>query len=83
MELSRTEVFVVSLDGTALLGVPADEAVKAVAARSPFDPDDPELGWSYTFPALALALWRPTLDDESFSTVGVGVPGYFPRQASR
>ena len=83
MELSRTELFVASLEGTALLDVPADEAVDAAAARSPFDPDDPELAWSYPFPALDLALWRPARGDAPFSTVGVAVPGYFALPKSR
>jgi hypothetical protein len=62
-----------------VLEVEAEKAVQAVSARASFDENDPELGWSFVFPELDLALWRPTREEESFSTVGVGVNGYFDR----
>jgi hypothetical protein len=54
--------------------------VHEVGSRSKLDETDPELGYSYIFPTLELALWRPDNDDEEapyFSTVGAGLLGYF------
>ena len=70
--------------GTDVFAQPAARLVELVAQDGPYDPDDPELGYSYIFPHLELALWRPVLpegeeDPEGryFSTIGVGRPGYF------
>jgi len=54
--------------------------VHEVGSRSKLDETDPELGYSYIFPTLELAFWRPDTDDEEapyFSTVGAGLLGYF------
>ena len=54
--------------------------VHEVESRSQLDEADPELGYSYVFPTLELAFWRPDNDDEEapyFSTVGAGLSGYF------
>jgi hypothetical protein len=74
------------LDGVPVLRVPADEAVGHIVRVAAFDESDPELPYSYVFQALDLALWRPTLPEDehdregrTFSTVGVGVRGYFAR----
>ena len=82
IELSYSDTFIAEFDGVAVLQVAAEDAVEAVATRAPLDQGDPELGWSFVFPELDLALWRPTREDESFSTVGVGVEGYFSRSGA-
>ena len=61
--------------------------LKLVSAVAPFDPEDPELGFTYAFPDLSLGLWRADLPspgedpghDARFQTVLVGVPGYYTR----
>ena len=49
-----------------------------------FDDSHPELGYSYVYPALETALWRPVIPESeddaeglTFETVGVGARGYF------
>ena len=54
--------------------------VHEVGCRARLNETDPELGYSYIFPTLELALWRPDNDDKKapyFSTVGAGLSGYF------
>jgi hypothetical protein len=54
--------------------------VHEVGCRAELDETDPELGYSYIFPNLELAFWRPYNDDKKapyFSTVGAGLSGYF------
>jgi hypothetical protein len=70
--------------GHDLLAIAAQEAVDLLAQEAPFDPDDPERGYSSTFPARDLSLWRETLpededapDGRTFTTVGLGIPGSF------
>jgi hypothetical protein len=51
-----------------------------VGCRAKLDETDPELGYSYIFPALELAFWRPYNNNREaphFSTVGAGLSGYF------
>ena len=72
-----------------IFSMPADDAVAWVGQDAPYDLNDPELGYSYTFRSLELTLWRPTLPDEAyegeddlaagrvFATVGIGIRGYF------
>ena len=67
---------------------PADEVVAHISKEVAPDPHDPEYGYSYIFPAWELALWRPTIpahasDDDGryFSTIGIGVTGYFTARA--
>ena len=81
IELSKAEEVDPIVFGEKILQLTADDAVKHVERH---DESNPELGYSYVFPALELALWRPVIpeseDDEegrTFSTVGVGVRGYF------
>lgn len=73
--------------GMSVFQTQADDLIAAIGAESPYDPDNPELGYSYIFPDLELSLWRPTMPEEEqsredtdgryFATVGVGVRGYF------
>lgn len=54
--------------------------IREIGCRAKLDETDPELGYSYTFPTLELAFWRPDNDDGEtpyFATVGIGVAGYF------
>ena len=51
-----------------------------------YDPDDPEVGYSYIYPDLDLSVWRSTMpegqeDDEGrfFRSVGVGRAGYYAK----
>jgi hypothetical protein len=84
IELSRDCGFDAVFDGTNVFDVPADDLVSQLTRLTPFDPNDPELGYSFVFPRWELALWRPvTLDVEGryFSTVGIGVRGYFSGDA--
>jgi len=62
---------------------PADEAVAMVERDAPYDRNNPELGYSYSFPALDLCLWREIIPDSpdteyglAFCTIGIGVKGY-------
>ena len=70
--------------GIDVFATPADVVVSHVARDTAFDPDHWELGYSYIFPALDLSLWRPVLpespedtDGREFSTIGIGVVGYY------
>lgn len=54
--------------------------VAEINRRSRLDETDPELGYTYKFPSLELAFWRPDDNDKEtpyFSTVGIGVSGYY------
>ena len=84
IELSKSEEVEPIVFGEKILQLRADDAVELVERHAAFDESHPELGYSYVFPALELALWRPVIpeseDDEegrTFSTAGVGVSGYF------
>jgi hypothetical protein len=57
--------------------------ISEIELRAELDKTDPELGYSYVFPSLELAFWRPYMEDEEAPyfatvgiTVGIGVPGY-------
>ena len=57
--------------------------ISEVSRRAKLDETDPELGYTYIFPSLELAFWRPDNDDDEapfFATVGIGVSGYFSTQ---
>jgi hypothetical protein len=86
VELSRVEPSVVALyRGADVFALTADEAVALVGRDAPFDPSHPEHGYTYVFPALELALWRPVVEEPEgrhFSTIAVGVPGYFSGRVS-
>ena len=74
--------------GIDFFSLKADEAIALISKDAPYDPNDPELGYSYVFPALELSIWRPVLPDpeddedntstdQGFSTIGIGRPGYY------
>jgi hypothetical protein len=80
IELSRGGDFDATFAGERILEIPADDAVRFVESFAPYSTSDPELGWSYVFPALDLSLWRPVTGGEegrTFATVGVGRAGYY------
>jgi hypothetical protein len=91
IELSRDSGFEAYFDSVNVFEVPADELVRRLAQITEFDPDDPELGTSYTFPKWELSLWRPFVpygprpflrspgneEGRYFSTIGIGVAGYY------
>jgi hypothetical protein len=84
VELARSEKFVATYRGVNLHELPADDAVNFICQDAAFDKDDPELGYSYVFPALQFSLWRGTLpesfndeDGVRFETIGLGKSGYF------
>ena len=77
IEISRGSGVSPTFGGIAVLDVDAAAAVAAVERAGPYDADDPELGYSYTFKSLDLALWRPDTEDRTFAAVGIGAHGYY------
>lgn len=80
IELSIDRNLKAVLFGMPVFTTPAPVLISEVGRRAKHDEDDPELGFSYIFPTLELAFWRPDDDDDEapyFATVGIGVPGYF------
>ena len=84
IELARDPALSAIYHGHDLLTIAAQEAVDLLARDAPFDPDDPELGYAYIFPALDLSLWRETMpeddadpDGRTFDAVGLDIPDYF------
>jgi hypothetical protein len=66
----------------------AQDLVNFISQEAPYDPDDPEIGFSYVFPILELALWRPVKPEDEddpegqyFSTIGIGCQGYLSARA--
>ncbi len=85
IELSREGGFIALYRAMDVFGTSASDLVEFIARDARFDGRDPELGYSFVFPSLDLSLWRPVLpedspDGEFFSTIGVGVEGYFRRE---
>jgi hypothetical protein len=67
-----------------VFATPADEVLMQICVEADFDRNDPEVPYSYIFPALQLALWRPVVPEDEhdedgryFSTIGIGQRGYF------
>lgn len=83
IELSRDCGFEATCFGVKVFSRPAEEVVNRLAEHAALDLNNPDLGCSYIFPSLELALWRPFMpesaDDEghSFSTIGIGEVGYY------
>ena len=84
IELSSGPDIEAEISGHGVFTTPADELVTILRDLAPFDASDPELGYSYVFPDLDLAVWRPVVPEDAedeggryFSTIGVGVAGYF------
>ena len=87
IELSKSPDLGVNYKGTDVFALAADDLVALISRDAPFDSNDRELGYSYTFPLLEMSVWRPTIpepDDVSpewttFATVGIGRKGYFSK----
>jgi hypothetical protein len=84
IELVREFGFKARYQGADVFAMQAEELLAYVGKYAAFDPNDPELGYSYFFPELELSLWRPIMpaspdDDEGqyFTSIGIGVRGYF------
>ena len=84
IELSRESGFRVIYRGVDIFATPADQVLAHVSNDAPYDPADPELGYSYIFPDLDLSLWRPVVpaspedqEGREFLTIGVGAVGYY------
>lgn len=65
--------------GLPVFSTPASKLIALLQDHAPFDTTDPELGFSYVFPSLELSLWRPAIEGQFFSTIGVGTNGYYSR----
>jgi hypothetical protein len=80
IELSEGCNFEVFLFDLPVFSTTTPTLIREVGHRAKLDETDPELGYTYIFPSLELAFWRPDNDDSEapyFSTVGIGVSGYF------
>ncbi len=77
IEAAESSRVAITLDGQNLHALKADAAVETVSRLAPYDPNDPELGYSFVFPALQVALWRSTVERERFESVAAGKAGYF------
>lgn len=80
IELAHGHDFEALVFGISVFATTVPALVGEIGQRAKIDDADPELGYSYIFPSLELAFWRPIDDDEEtpyFYTVGIGVPGYF------
>jgi hypothetical protein len=69
------------LDGVDALAIPAAELLRRLERRTTVDEDGSEPGYAFVFPEWELSLWRPVDSDTYFSTVGIGVLGYFSGRA--
>jgi len=74
------------LHGRSLLTLPAEDVLAWMKRFAEYDPDDPEVGYSYIYPDLDLSVWRSTMpegqeDDGGrfFRSVGVGRAGYYAK----
>ena len=89
IEVSAVEALQARLNDVPILEIDAEETLALLTALAPVNPDDRELGYTYEFPDLELAVWRPVLPEEgdaldpfgdpngrSFATVGISVKGY-------
>lgn len=80
IELSNGPNLEVVLFGLPVFTTPVPALISEIEHRAELDRTDPELGYSYIFPKLELAFWRPDNDDDEapyFSTVGLGRAGYY------
>lgn len=84
IELARDPTLTVLYKGHDVFMLTAEELVQLVSQDAPYDPNDPELGFSYTFLDLDIALWRATVPEDEddpdgrfFDSISVGRQGYF------
>ncbi len=88
IELSADESVTAIYRGHNVFGTKVQDLVDLVSREAPYDPDDPESGYSYIFPKPELALWRPVMPEDEddpegqyFLTIGIGRRGYFSARA--
>lgn len=88
VEISRGEGFDPEIDGVHVLRSEVDLVIEALRVRGwDYDRHDPEPGYSFVYPQLDIALWRPVISHDSteegrfFSTFAIGREGYFARTA--
>jgi hypothetical protein len=81
---SPDDSFTTVYKGKEVFQTKADDLVDLIAEDAPFDAEDPELGYTYTFSQLELGVWRPVIPEDDndpegryFSTIGIGKRGYF------
>ena len=87
IEIASSDRFRGVFHSKCLHEIAADEAVAHVSQFGEYDRSDPELGHSFTFLSLQMALWRSTVpspeqapddpDGRRFESVSVGEDGYF------
>jgi hypothetical protein len=77
IELSRDADFSVLIMGRSAFDTLAAELVSLIETVTVSAKSDPEHGSSYIFPELDLSLWRPSLADQRFATIGIGRSGYY------
>jgi hypothetical protein len=91
IELSHGGPFLAFYKGVSVFETKADDLVSLISQDALVDLNDPELGYSFIFPALELSLWRASLpetdedeeyeDEENlglfFETIGIGKRGYY------
>ena len=82
IELSRRCPFIADIFGVDPFGSLAEELIQYLSEKAKFDKSDPELGYSYIFPEIELSVWRPSIEDKHFSTIGIGVKGYYSNKDS-
>ena len=84
VELLRDSGFGAEAKGINVFEKSAQEVLDVICVHSDFNQDDLEVGYSYVFPDIELSLWRPHIPENEddpegkcFSTVGIGVSGYY------
>lgn len=84
IELTKSSQFEATYKGINLLSVKAEEAIAFIEQGAVYDPNDPELGYSYVFKTLQLSLWRSTVPEEAndpdgqhFEAIGIAARNYF------
>jgi hypothetical protein len=87
IELSRSKALEVLFRDLSVFDTPADELLATLGRWYDFDSDDSHYPCDVIFPDLEMSLWRPhgsyspsDEDGRYFSTVGVGVHGYYTRR---
>lgn len=83
IELLRGSGFTAVTHGVDVFSHSAKEVLDVITEVSEYNQDDLEVGYSYVFPDLELSLWRPNIPEDGeeegkyFSTIGIGVQGYY------
>jgi hypothetical protein len=62
--VSRNDQFMVTYKDIDLFGTEAEVLISLISKEASFDKNDPLLGYSYIFPELGLAFWRPSTPEK-------------------